>query len=302
MHTSAQPYLVVIDEPAPLPNGLSIYPLKNGKTLIGTASEQNEILIYAQNQSLNCCLNRIEDRVYLNALNGYCQVNNRVLMTEVSVEDELSIELKHGDLILLGERNLFRFNNPNEILADFNNETINKSNSLSLSYLMRKLIEDKEKRDEIEELKERLVKYERMFEESRKEIQQMHEQIELSNEEMKKLKEASLKEAVSGGYLMPGCCSSSCGSSNMDVSGGGEGGGGGGGVGGSCGSVEIINDQCLTAINSTTNINTDTTTSAITTITAAASATSTSSSTRDHTQLVMQSLVEKFEVNHCFYH
>ena len=213
LYASSQPYLVVIDEPIPNSNGLSIYPLRNGKTLIGTAADQNEILIYAQNKNLSCYLHRTENKVYLNPLTGYCQVNNKVIMNELSDVhlEELSIELRHGDLILLGERNLFRFNSPNEIVDDNSilEDEPKDTDNLTLSYLMRKLIEDKEKRDEISDLKEKLVKNEAMFNENRKQIQQMQEQIELNNGEMKKLKEASLKEVANAGYLEGGSSSNS---------------------------------------------------------------------------------------------
>ena len=182
--TQSQPYLISIDEALPsATNGVSIYPLELGKTMFGSTDNfdpgncneftENNILLFGANVNLKqCCLTRLDDKCYILPLAGYCQLNDEVLNTLTNYENEvdgdsidLGIELNNGDLILLGDNNLFIFNNPCQLNDDSFNSEYESGTQISLSYLMRQLpgrISNKSSsdsnplNDEIEALKNRL--------------------------------------------------------------------------------------------------------------------------------------------------
>lgn len=217
-----QPYLISIDESLPeIFNGVSIYPLRHGKTLLGCNDNDNihnDIILFGQNvQSKQCYLTRLDKRCYLCPLNGYCQLNDRILrkkstennVIEEDIENiELGVEIKHGDLILFGETNLFIFNNSEEeeeMEEDFdieNNERTSKR--ILLSYLMKKLVQSKNENIE-DKMKERSSLAETEIDELKIRIQELSYQNELSQIEIKKMndlvkeekEEASLILAVS---------------------------------------------------------------------------------------------------------
>jgi len=143
--------LISIDEATVEPlNGLGIYPLRHGKTLFGRdPAVGNDVLLFGESVELKqCYLTRLDNKCYLCPLGGYCQLNDRVLSlasftTACENEDEddidLGVELKHGDLILLGESNLFLYNNPGDLDEDSGYFEQAGSRRIYLSGLVKKL-------------------------------------------------------------------------------------------------------------------------------------------------------------------
>lgn len=143
----SQPYLISFNEASQeLSNDIMFYPLKYGKTLFGSVdADQQHILIYGSDvTNRHCYLTRLDNKCYLCPLNGYCQLNSRVLKTVESLENDvdidLGVELKHGDLILLGSGNFFVFNNSSELEEERHYSEINLHKRIMLSHLMKKLV------------------------------------------------------------------------------------------------------------------------------------------------------------------
>lgn len=155
LNFKSQPYLIGIDEASSeASNDTMIYPLRYGKTLFGSNGLKNKadeysdgdqtsnILLYGSDvTSRQCYLTRLDNKCYLCPLSGYCQLNDRVLKTLESLENDtdidLGVELKHGDLILLGSGNFFVFNNSSEFEEE---RQFNEHKRVMLSNLMKQLV------------------------------------------------------------------------------------------------------------------------------------------------------------------
>lgn len=143
MHWSNEPYLVSIeqnqrspassasdfgDDPSrqqqslKIENSLNIYPLKEGKTLINGSGESSSDLMLgiddavteidlddANVRKCHCCLHKLDARVYVQAINGPIQVNNRVYEPGVA-----QVELCSGDFLVVGDFFLFQYQNPTD--------------------------------------------------------------------------------------------------------------------------------------------------------------------------------------------
>jgi len=196
-----QPYLISIDEAIPEAlNGLGIYPLRHGKTLFGKDSAtSNDVLLFGECvEPKQCYLTRLDNKCYLYPLGGYCQLNDRVLrrasssaLSDKEDEDDIDLgaELKHGDLILLGESNLFIYNNPGDLEEDSGYFDQASSRRIYLSGLVKKLSMrglsfDQDKSDLDEE--STCLRNEISILEER--IKELSGRIDLSGEEVNRLK------------------------------------------------------------------------------------------------------------------
>ena len=129
LHTHQQPYLICINETVSSKNktkyqtGISIYPLKEGKTYIGPrdsfynggdyGDESYKVDVYVENgegEVNKCYITRADDGlVWLSLICGRIQLNSVLLDSNEPV-----IEMKNGDYVLIGDLNLFKFCNPIE--------------------------------------------------------------------------------------------------------------------------------------------------------------------------------------------
>ncbi len=88
-------------------------------------------------------MTRLDSKCYICPLDGYVQLNDRILSRSDSHSDEedidLGAELKHGDLLLLGDKNLFIYNNPCDLEEESYFGPCLKQR-LTFSYLMKHII------------------------------------------------------------------------------------------------------------------------------------------------------------------
>ncbi|XP_061168862.1 uncharacterized protein LOC133178120 [Saccostrea echinata] len=109
MIESQMPHLVGMDDDI-LSTGVTIYHLKEGKTLVGRedAERPQDIVLRGPGVKQEHCFFKIHyGTVTLHPnLGAQCAVNG--------VECKDSVVLKQGDYVLLGKTNMFRFNNPAE--------------------------------------------------------------------------------------------------------------------------------------------------------------------------------------------
>ncbi|XP_062569884.1 LOW QUALITY PROTEIN: uncharacterized protein LOC134231950 [Saccostrea cucullata] len=109
MIESQMPHLVGMDDDV-LSTGVTIYHLKEGKTLVGRedAERPQDIILRGPGVKQEHCFFKIHyGTVTLHPnLGALCTVNG--------VECKESVVLKQGDYVLLGKTNMFRFNNPAE--------------------------------------------------------------------------------------------------------------------------------------------------------------------------------------------
>ena len=200
MHAKNQPYLISIEDTGLIHNGINIFPLKEGKTYLGprtnevtsTAHQQIDIYIHGEHSGY---LHRLDsNKVYLRIINGEFQLNEQKLHeTNDEYEDDGGVELKHGDLLLAGDVDMFKFVNPfesSELLVS----SFSKKNSLK--NLVRNYFSNAKKYefldDQTNALNEKVLRYETLIDEQREKLLQMSEQIELNNLELSKMKELNL--------------------------------------------------------------------------------------------------------------
>lgn len=109
MIESQMPHLVGMDDDI-LSTGVTIYHLKDGKTLVGRADAgrpQDIILRGPAVKEEHCFFKTLYGTVTMHPNRGaHCTVNG--------VECKEPVTLKQGDYVLLGKTNMFRFNNPAE--------------------------------------------------------------------------------------------------------------------------------------------------------------------------------------------
>ena len=116
----------------------------------------------------------------------------------------MGVELKHGDLILLGEQNLFIFNNPNEFDDEpYFAEGASYRPRITLSSLVKKTVSNSHGLNSVDKPDPRVAEYEALIKEQEQQIiekkliiEQLYEKIEANNAEMKKLKEIQEQEQV----------------------------------------------------------------------------------------------------------
>lgn len=195
-------------------NSLNIYPLKEGKTMLnGTTINSMENSISTDLTSMDdsvteidlndatvskthCCLHKLGTKVYIQPINGAIQVNNRLYEPGVG-----QIELNSGDFLVVGDFYLFQYQNPvvvGKIETGFGKIDTNLSH-INLVKLFKMLLldagdVDRSERDRV--LHEKLAKYETQLEEQREQLSKANEQIEMNNQEMNRLKEASMTKNV----------------------------------------------------------------------------------------------------------
>lgn len=101
-------------------NSLNIYPLKEGKTLINGLGESDLMLSMGEAVAeidlddlgvlkTHCCVQKLDSRVFVQAINGSIQINNRVYEPGVG-----QIELCSGDFLIVGDCYLFQYQNPSD--------------------------------------------------------------------------------------------------------------------------------------------------------------------------------------------
>jgi hypothetical protein len=192
MHANNQPYLISIEDNSLLHNGINIFPLKEGKTLFGPRSDDkqidNQIDVYIHGNH-SCFLQRLdENKVFLHIINGEFQLNDKILPINDTEDD---IELKNGDILIIGDVDMFKFFNPLDSIDLFSSSSFAKKNSLKI--LVRNYFSNMKKHEfhdaQTNALNEKLLRYEALIEEQREKIVQMSEQIEIKNSEISKLKE-----------------------------------------------------------------------------------------------------------------
>lgn len=221
-----QPYLLSIDEASPdILNSVSIYPLRHGKTHLGSTdpdestkkpsgnnNNNNNVLLFGSNVQLkHCYLTRLDSKCYMCPLDGYCQLNDRVLTKSEAKNDEddidLGVELKHGDLILLGDKNLFVYNNPCDLEEEsyFMEQRPYSKHRLTLSYLMKHLISqekhaslktiaEENKSEDVEALKMQLAAGEAQISELDFKVKELNSQLEGCRQEIEGLKKRTKTE------------------------------------------------------------------------------------------------------------
>ena len=205
-----QPYLIGVDDYILSNSGLNFYLLNTGKTLMGT--ENADIILQEQHEEdeelvgkEHCYLVNNNFNVILYPLNdSKCYVNGRLV--------DKATQLETGSFIMIGKRNLFRFNNPFEINNLIQSGVLRKQ---SLFFEAIKLKSEKETVENNENLIENLKnkineekifflnqlnEYEEKFVEQKKRIEQLCLQNEWANNEIKvlngdlKLKLSEFKE------------------------------------------------------------------------------------------------------------
>lgn len=105
---SEMPHLVGIDDDL-LSTGVTLYHLKEGKTLVGTEDAkiiQDIVLTGTDVESEHCVVELNAGVATLNPLSPHCWIN----MNQVDKPTRLS----QGCIILLGRNNMFRYNDPAE--------------------------------------------------------------------------------------------------------------------------------------------------------------------------------------------
>ncbi|XP_031569292.1 kinesin-like protein KIF16B isoform X2 [Actinia tenebrosa] len=106
---SVLPHLVLVDDDL-LSTGIVVYHLKEGKTSAGHADDRKkpDIVISGPETNIEHCIfeHNSKDKVMLNPLDSMCFINN----SRVSKPTRLF----QGDVIILGQTNVFRFNHPRE--------------------------------------------------------------------------------------------------------------------------------------------------------------------------------------------
>jgi kinesin family member 16B len=205
MLSKQQPYLIGFDDYILKNSGLNFYLLNPGKTLIGTTNA--DIILNNDDENAlekeQCYLvNNNNINVILYPLNNSkCFVNGKLIDKETQLET--------GSLIIIGKRNLFRFNNPFEIeeltrkgivkkkslffesISDDNNQKDNKETFNNEEVYKIKL---NSLNDEKILLLNQINEYEIKFNEQKKQIEQLNTQNEWANNEIKLLnKDLKLK-------------------------------------------------------------------------------------------------------------
>ncbi|XP_048586357.1 kinesin-like protein KIF16B isoform X2 [Nematostella vectensis] len=106
---SILPHLVLVDDDL-LSTGITVYHLKEGKTTVGLTnpnSTQDIVISGPDTQANHCEFEHTKSgTVILSPLESLCYVNNN--------EINKPTRLKQGDVIILGQTNVFRFNHPKE--------------------------------------------------------------------------------------------------------------------------------------------------------------------------------------------
>ncbi|XP_066596484.1 kinesin-like protein Klp98A isoform X2 [Prorops nasuta] len=105
---SEMPHLVGIDDDL-LSTGVTLYHLKEGKTLVGTeeASLPQDIVLTGTDVEAEHCVFQLENGVVtLHPLSAHCWIN--------TAQVDKPTRLSQGCIILLGRNNMFRYNDPAE--------------------------------------------------------------------------------------------------------------------------------------------------------------------------------------------
>ena len=190
-------------------NGVNIYPLKEGKTYISSKHNtltrnqaQVDYLIH-ESEKTECYLNRLENnKVYLYIINGEFQLNEKLLVKENNCEQNVlngdlsgGVELKNGDILLIGEFNMFKFFNPFE-MNDVFVSSLAKKNSLKV--LVKNYFTNIKKYEFLDgqtnAQNEKILACELLMEEQCKKIDQMKEQLEINAMEINQLRELNDKK------------------------------------------------------------------------------------------------------------
>jgi hypothetical protein len=196
--TSNQPYLMSIEESNLSHSGFNIYPLKEGKTQFNSKTtniSKNQIIDYFVNsENTECFFQRQDDnKVYLHMINGEFQLNEKLLSKSSNEKTDSGVELKNGDILMIGDLDMFKFFNPQEN-RDLFSSAFTKKNSLKV--LIKNYFLNVKKYEfldgETNSLNEKLQKYEALIESQRKKIEEMSQQNEINNKEISLLKEMSL--------------------------------------------------------------------------------------------------------------
>lgn len=232
-----QPYLLSIDEASPdILNSVSIYPLRHGKTHLGSTDPDestkepsennfnNNVLLFGSNVQLkHCYLTRLDSKCYMCPLDGYCQLNDRVLTKSEAKNDEddidLGVELKHGDLILLGDKNLFVYNNPCDLEEEsyFMGQRPYLKDRLTFSYLMKHLISqekhvslktiaEENKSEDMDVLKMQLAAGEAQISELNFKVKELNSQLEGYRQEIEGLKKRTKTEREETSTIVTDSC------------------------------------------------------------------------------------------------
>ncbi len=185
-------------------SGFNIYPLKEGKTQFisktTTNISKNQIIdYYVNSENSECFFQRQDDnKVYLHMIDGEFQLNEKLLSKSSNEETDNGVELKNGDILMIGDLDMFKFFNPQEN-RDLFSSAFTKKNSLKVlikNYFLN--VKKYEYLDsETNSLNEKLQKYESLIEEQRRKIEEMSQQNEINNKEMSSLKEMRLKHEKS---------------------------------------------------------------------------------------------------------
>ena len=122
------PYLIGFDDCMLSNSGLSLFILKTDKTLMGTGNA--DIILHSEDDEVkkeHCYLVNNNFKVILYPLNNSkCYVNGELIERET--------QLQTGSIIMIGKRNIFKFNNPFEI-----DEMIKLGTKKTISFLFEKL-------------------------------------------------------------------------------------------------------------------------------------------------------------------
>lgn len=89
----------------------------------------------------HCCLHKLDSRVYVQAINGPIQVNNRVYEPGVA-----QVELCSGDFLVVGDYHLFQYQNP----TDFAPTDLKPRGQINLVKLFKMLLLDAADSDQME--------------------------------------------------------------------------------------------------------------------------------------------------------
>jgi len=190
-----QPYLISIEENNLSLNGFNIFPLKEGKTYFASKkiTSNAQIDYYIHGENTECFFQTFDNKVYLHLINGEFQLNEKIFLNTSSVETANDgIELKNGDILMIGDLNMFKFFNPHET-KDLFSSSFAKKNSLKV--LVKNYFLNVKKFEFLDgqtnSLNEKLQQYECIIEEQRIKIEQMSQQIEIKNNEINQLRELS---------------------------------------------------------------------------------------------------------------
>ena len=149
-------------------------------------------------ENIECYLQRLDNnKVYLHMINGEFQLNDKLIANSSNNQDNADslnegVELKNGDVLLIGDLNMFKFFSPSEN-GDFLASSLSKKNSLKS--LVKNYFSNIKKYEfldgQTKALNEKLQECESIIDRQRKSIDQLREQIEDNIMEINQLKDSN---------------------------------------------------------------------------------------------------------------